>query len=459
MDKRTKLAKQQIENQTAALTPAQVVNDIYVALRKSKTNDKSGADLAYDIITDSVALGYILEMAQPAKGNNKDEILCCYALHALLLLLHRKHPYGILDKININTLKSIFKVAKERPCPDLKTCSALLDKRRVKKDFKTNKEILLNDAIKTSLLISIAVIDDWEMIQKQIIKWENDIIQHDNAIVTSTNIKLSRILAEVPVDQSKIGETWSWDELASHLGIDVEQVNDQKHKIARRMTPKDRAEFESWFEKQHTRGNPLRFKAERFEQFKKLSDGLRTVKGSKWSRNDRNTKPKNVDNQQKLTGNEKVEYINPQPIVTGGEKVEFIDKKVVKHKTRAKRHLGVLDITKMNTVLNWVTQQCEMSLQKLVENENAYETAKKEADATNNPKIRAELLSEQISANQAVLESQEAFDNWDAEATEGKQLVQERTTKYESFCKAQAEVKQIDAKIMQFINKHHEYSI
>lgn len=448
MDKRTKTGKQQIVIQADALTPARVIDDIYTALNTYKKDKKSGSDMAWSIIIDDVALEYIAAMIK--KPGAKGGLICFYALHALLLALCRKHPDGILNTMSdatIYILTYILNTVQQYPCPDTKVYSALLQERKNKKEFRTNQEMSENNFMLRACLIANAVAADWENAQHQLSKWAKDIKRRKNALVTTTSINLSLVLKEIPIDESKIGETWSLNEFAEHLGTTKDWLIHQKSQMAKRMSQTDQEEFLSWFEQVKSRGNPLRFKAEHFNRYKKLTDGFSSNKLTRSYRVAPTT-----DNFVKIKF-DKVEVVDEQPILTDVNKVEFVEeteavtKKFIKPKKRAKRHLGIVGIKATSNELGWITKQCEMSLQNLINAETLYKQKKEEVNAEKDPETLAKLLPEQIAANQDVIDATKTFDKWAAHDAEIKDLTQERTRRYEAYKKAEKGMQDIDAQI------------
>jgi len=367
-----------------------------------------------------------------------------YALHALLFILRQKHPYAFVEEIrDLKYLKEALNVAKKLSKPNIER-------------HTENTENISNPVLLQSLAITSFVADNWDLAYSQLEQWSRAIEENENKIVTTKSIKWEKLLEKYPINEYRRGELLSQEDLAALFGITVPYLAHKKSTIVKRIKgTKAEKEFKEWFVVGETRGNPSKLRAEYFPAYAFLIESISLPTDKKEKRRAtiaaHNGKAEVVDVKPAARDN-KIE------VIESAENIENIDEKpaakVEDVKKSDKKHLGLVGIKGVQTVLSYLIPQKESDLKNVIEAQKNYKAKKQEVDAVSDPLVLAELLPEQTAANLVVVDTTKAFNATTAEIKEGEALIAQDAELDQELRQILEKRKQHRAKMMAFVEKH-----
>ena len=426
-----------------------VICNIHKALILSQKDPQSAAVKARKIIADSMHI--ISQNITPKLGNPQ---AFSYALHALLLLLQQERLRSLLSQkiFDARHMDQALTMAIQLPRPDVSAyerleednkhrqknkseCNTILASMGVdifarEKSFKASQE--RNEICKSVIQF---VESNWETVQTQKKKWKKHTAKYNEEIVTSKYINWEKLLETVPVDESKIGQTLSQEELVKSLGLpSTNSIARIKFIITHRLDSSDKVKaFDKWFTK-GKRGAPSELHAEYFDLYKFLVKNI--LRGEKKQTSEKITKLKVNCNKVQIA---------PEEETSKGDKIQIVPETPV---------VDMTDLIALKTLVDWMNKQSESALQQLYEDEASYQTKKQEADTIKDPAKRADLLSQQIVLNQAVLESTDKFNYWANAIDNANKLIQEHEKNIEILRQTQAKIEETKSKIADFVTTY-----
>ena len=355
------------------------------------------------------------------QDNEKHELKCFYALHAILLALVSEDRDEILNEMsdaNIDTLKKCIVIAQKRIRPNVKIAENKRDMRSAEIAMGiTPNSMVCNGMIKTAQ-IALNVNVFWDEAVAELQKWSDAIKNYKRPQSEDSVEKIDRIFEIQPDDNSEVSEAkentepkkevelWTTDMLVEKLGCKTKAAfQTKKSEIIKNNA--DRAdEIRGWFIVRWRR--PALFKAEFFGELQKL-----WTKGA--------TKQKTVRNTKKNTSVAK-------PVVNKEEK----------QKT-AKQPKTLSDVKALEAYIVALCELCDNADKAVKSSETVYENAMKEA-ATAKPADRRKLLEHALNANDKIAEAQSTFDEFKQRLDTAKKLLQDKKHAEETLHNINAEI-------------------
>ena len=369
----------------------QIISSVYDAIHCLN------ADIARSVITEPCKLEGLLT------NDTKHEIVCFYALHALMAPLCAENVdyTDILNNMNdqdIIVLKQMIETAQKRTQPVRADINKILKEREVKKHSS-----VINDAMIQSLKIYLEVEDVWQDLNDELVRLLNSI----NTFEHSTKAPEKNI-TEPSVDKDKKQYTyWTIEELMAKMGYKHRHNFNYAKKQMLKKHKRKADKIRSWFfyAGQGTGKKQLLFKSEHFKELEKLLNDNTVIKVAK------------------------------QPEVKNDEIV-------------VKKPTDLVEIKSLETFLNVLQQSCEAAKAEWEAEEIAYKQIAGEALATEDLDKRTELIGKISNANNNIKDSKKKYESLVAQFQEAQNLLQERDS-------AEKALRETNKKITDFLSQNN----
>lgn len=223
--------------------------DSMAVMNLSKAFENKNADVALDMLKQPSVLGRLM------RADKKRDIVCFYALHAVLLLVKDKDCNAVLQQMtdtDIEDLKLLLRIAKSRSCPDQDRTLDYLSSMLVK--------FGKGDVVSDTMIISVRLYLDVSHV------WEKSVVELDKWTDATDNF-----VRVVNLNQ----RWWTIKELADKLSFST--VN--AFYIRKSCLKKKHSEIEKWFVNFGNQGKM--FDSEHFDEFKKLLEDKPNIKSTK----------------------------------------------------------------------------------------------------------------------------------------------------------------------------------
>ncbi|MBR4624502.1 MAG: hypothetical protein IKO56_03075 [Alphaproteobacteria bacterium] len=362
------------------------------------------------------------------KGNN---VACFYSLHALFIVLalrdiNRKAFLNTMTDENINVLRELILVAKQRPLPNKESLNTILKTRTARKLVPATQEYISNQNMILSARLTTDVADWWEDATKQLEIWLNDI---DNFKREKTSVSTEN--------------WWSLADLAQKLGCKNLNAFYMKKCELLKQKPLLAAEINSWFA---AKGQKKLFNPDCFAEFKALWNSVTLPTREKKSL----TKPRKpvkavaskaerkprkaikatvvpVVEQPKETANAQ------KPVVKCGRKPRQVQEPA---KTKNKELKTLTDFKAFKEFIDWLAEQNAEAQNDFNTKTVDYESKLDAIREIKDSEQRVELLQQITEANAAVIESEKTFNQIAAQFAKATKL-------FDDLKKAQAGLKEM----------------
>ncbi len=373
--------------------------------------------------------------------NKENNVACFYSLHALFIVLalrdvNRKAFLNTMTDENINVLRELILVAKQRPLPNKESLNTILKTRTARKLVPATQEYISNQNMILSARLTTDVADWWEDATKQLEIWLNDI---DNFKREKTSVSTEN--------------WWSLADLAQKLGCKNLNAFYMKKCELLKQKPLLAAEINSWFA---AKGQKKLFNPDCFAEFKALWDSVTFPTREKKSLTKPREQVKAVASKAERKPRKAIkatvvpvveqpkETANAQkPVVKRGRKPRQVQEPA---KTKNKELKTLVDLTGLDLLAKKLAE----AQNDLNQKNAAYIKIFGNLNESEDPEQRAELLEQTKEANNAVRESKktcEQIESQIAEATESfnkLEKAQENLNKAkQAFEEAQKEFKRI----------------
>jgi len=357
------------------------------------------------------------------QNNEKHELKCFYALHAILLALISEDTNDILKEMsntNIDVLKKCIVIAQKRKRPNAKIVQDKLDTRSVEIAMGIAQDSVVNKGMIKTAQIALNVGVFWNEAIAELQKWSDAVDNCKKTRLEKSVEPINQITVSQSDDNSKTKEEvelWTTDILVEKLGCKSKgYFHTKKSEIIKNNA--DRAdEINGWFIVRWHR--PALFKAKFFDELQKL-----WVKGAK----------------QKPVKKVKEKVPATKPVVNKEEKQTII-----------KRPKTLSDVKALETYIAALRELCDNADKAVKSSEDAYADAIKEATNAK-PADRHELLERALKANDKIAEAQATFDEFKQCLDAANKLLQDKKRAEEKLRNVNAEI----AKVLQEFKQNQQ---
>lgn len=395
---------------------------------KAINNDAAFIDSVHDCVSQSLDTKMARELLVTktydifnlAQDNEKHELKCFYALHAILLALVSEERNDILNEMsdtNIDILKKCIVIAQKRIRPNTKIVENKRDMRSAEIAMGiAQNSMVYNGMIKTAQ-IALNVNAFWDEAVTELQKWSDAVNNYQRPHLENSAEKIDCMFEKQPDDNSEVKENteskeevelWTTDVLVEKLGCKSRAAfYTKKSEIIKNNA--DRAdEINGWFIVRWHR--PALFKAKFFDELQKL-----WVKGAK----------------QKTVKKVKEKVPATKPVVNKEEKQKPI-----------KQPKTLSDVKALEAYIVALQELCDNAGKAVKSSEDAYADAMQKATNAK-PADRRELLERALNANDKIAEAQATFDEFKQRLDVANKLLQEKKHAEEKLRSVNAEIKKM----------------
>lgn len=414
---------------------------LFKALSDLLQNKPANATV-HDIMTGPGNLNHVLFLIKQPHEGDKREILCLYAMHAVMLLLNDKNPYTVLRTMSdkdIATFKTGLEIALSHQYPVVANSLAkptqttnLFSKDEVQgtRYFSKHEVIVIKES---EAIIRTVVKDNWQQAQTLLRQWSEVIDIFQIAPLTRSEI------------QQYPGKLCSQIELRNKLGC-----TNRAHFVKQRSLIQTKYPLsEKWFIKCQDIGNPVFFQVEHFEEYKQLWDAI-SIEAKNVTRNVGKATQKVVDTPKQTVKHVEIPVGDKTEVPVGGKveapvggKVEVpvvdstdvhiqeksggISEAKVEVSTEPHKSVDLVTVRGWQEYLTYLDKKYEEAFNRGAEAENDFAEAKQKAHETENDPIqRDQYLQAMLNANKIVLESMAEMDTIAAKMEKAKVLTQKQ---------------------------------
>lgn len=396
---------------------------------KAIDNDAAFIDSVHDCVLQSLDTKMARELLVTktydifnlAQDNEKHELKCFYALHAILLALVSEERNNILNEMSdagIDTLKKCIVIAKKRMRPNVKIVKDKRDMRSNEIAMGIAQNSVVNNGMIKTAQIALNVGAFWNEAIAELQKWSDAVDNYKKTRLEKSVEPINQITVSQSDDNSKTKEEvelWTTDMLAEKLGCKSKgSFHTKKSEIIKNNA--NRAdEINSWFIIRWHR--PALFKAEFFDKLQKL-----WVKGAK----------------QKPVKKVKEKVPATKPVVNKEEKQKPI-----------KQPKTLSDVKALEAYIAALQTLSDNAGKAVKSSEDAYADAMQKVTNAK-PADRRELLERALKANDKIAEDQATFDEFKQRLDTANKLLQDKK-------RAEEKLRSVNAEITKALREFKQY--
>ena len=402
--------------------------DSVAVMNLSRAFENKNADVALGMLKQPSVLGRLM------RADKKRDIVCFYALHAVLLLVKDKDCNEVLQQMSdadIEDLKLLLRIAKSRNCPDQDKTLDYLSSMLV----KFGKGDVVSDTMIISVRLYLDVSHVWEKSVVELDKWTDAVNSFVRVAPTVEQWMPLKELAD-KLGFETIGDFYDWKSglKKTHPEIDGKDWFVNQGNKGKRFNPAHFAELKQWADEMWA--EKAKKVALKTKSNKSLAGRPKTKKCC--AGKVRSTKPVKVGKQTKCkiaVGNETL----------GDNIVSDQAPECIRAVDEPQKPMTLLDVVALEKMLTAWNEMLAAATQERDAAEQNYKDVSAQVRTVKNAAERGDMLKQMMSANDAVLaaadnvrEIQEKIDRANAlkqERAEAARILAEKDALIAAFLK------------------------